>query len=78
MVHKDVAADIAAYLLEKPVKTDVSALTWWLMNAGHFPSVGALARKYLHASTTSTQAEIMFSSCGLVVNKLRTTLTPES
>jgi len=52
-------------------------LSWWKENCHRFPRIWALAAKYLCVPATSVSSERVFSTAGLVVNRLRSRLSPE-
>jgi len=64
-----------AYLNEKPVSGD--PLSWWKENESKYPRISKLARRYLAVPATSVPSERIFSSAGLLVNKLRNRLCPD-
>ena len=74
----DAAVEVAMYLREKPARMDVSPLSWWKANADRFPALASLAHKYLSIPATSTPSERVFSTSGIVVDKLRAALTAEN
>ena len=50
---------------------------WWKVNGHRFPLLARLSRKYLAITATSTPAERVFSVAGLIVSRLRASLSPE-
>ena len=51
-------------------------LLWWKKNQDVFPSLAKLARIYLAIPATSAPTERIFSRASLVINRLRSRLTP--
>ena len=77
----DAEVQVNRYLTEPPLKCDEPGnccLDWWKINGGRFPQVAVLARRYLCVPPTSVPAERIFSTAGLVINKQRSSLTPEN
>eukprot|EP00117_Sycon_ciliatum_P005371 scpid60508/ scgid5098/ Zinc finger BED domain-containing protein 1; Putative Ac-like transposable element; dREF homolog len=62
--------------MEESKDLDMNPLAWWKVNHHRFPHVAEVARRYLSASATSVPSERVFSSAGLLVNKLRCRLSP--
>lgn len=60
------------------VSPDCDPLEWWRAEAQHLPILAALARKYLCLCGTSVPSERLFSKCGLIVNNLRSSLSPKN
>ena len=68
--------EIALYFGEERLCLDDEPLTWWKDNARRFPTMAVLARRYLAVPATSVPSERVFSAAGLLVTKLRSSLTP--
>ena len=60
------------------VKPTFDPFDWWRDNLTRFPSVGAVARKWLSVPTTSTPSERVFSICGIVDSAKRSSLSGKS
>jgi len=56
---------------------DANPLEWWKINEDKYPKVAALARKILKIPATSVSSERIFSSAGLLINKLRNRLSSD-
>jgi len=54
----------------------VKPLDWWKENEQKYPRVAVVARKVLAVPASSVPSERVFSSAGLLVNKLRNRLAP--
>ena len=70
---------------ELPIFTMVSGqphyqdpLQWWRMRRELYPTLYALALKYLCVPATSAPAERLFSHAGLTATKLRAALRPDN
>ena len=53
-------------------------LEWWNLNQGKFPRLKHLAMSYLAIPATSIPSERTFSTAGLTVTKLRSSLEPDT
>ncbi len=63
-----------------PHDTDIESqdpLLWWKVNESRFAKLSTLAQWYLAVPATSVPAERVFSTAGLIVNRLRTRLSSE-
>ena len=69
--------EVEAYSKQQQQPRDSSPLDWWKVNKGRYPTLAGLAKKYLSITATSTPAERVFSVAGLIVSRLRASLTPE-
>ena len=72
-----VQGEVENYFKQEQSPRDSSPLNWWKVNGHRFPLLARLARKYLAITATSTPAEGVFSVAGLVVSRLRASLSPE-
>ncbi|XP_052809510.1 uncharacterized protein LOC128237975 [Mya arenaria] len=66
--------ELKDYLLEKFV--DVSPLTWWKDNEYKYPRIAVVAKQILCIPATSVPWERVFSTAGILVSKLRNSLSP--
>ena len=73
-----VEEEVLLYFSERPASNEMDPLVWWKANQERYPHLGQLARKMLCIPATSVPAEQVFSTCGLLVNKLRCALSPAS
>ena len=73
----DSATEVDYYMRDCPLSLELNPLKWWKENHGRFPRLARLAKRYLCIPGTSVPSERVFSEAGLVVNRLRTRLTPE-
>ena len=69
-------AETSRYVAESTVQED--PLVFWKTNSERYPSLSALARKYLAIPATSVPSERAFSCAGHIVNKKRSCLLPEN
>ncbi|EYB87034.1 hypothetical protein Y032_0269g820 [Ancylostoma ceylanicum] len=72
-------AEADEYLAQKP-SFSIDPFEYWRsdINASKFPHIKMLACKYLSAPATSAECERLFSTAGLIVSDLRTSLTVEN
>ena len=77
-LEEQVERQLAVYFTEEAVPFDTNPLEWWKLHASRFPDVSALARKFLAVPGTSVPSEAVFSSAGVLVSKLRSSLHPDN
>ena len=70
-------AELASYQAERKLKTDGCPFGWWRDRRESYPYLSRLARKYLSVQATSTPAERVMSSMGIVLEKKRQSMTGE-
>ena len=66
------------FINEPPLNPDGNPLEWWRKNEERFPRLSKIARKLMCVPATSVPAERVFSTSGMIVNKLRASLKPEN
>ena len=69
--------DLDRYAAAKMQPTGGSPIDFWRLAKTEYPLLSALAFKYLAIPATSVPSERLFSTAGLVINKLRASTTPE-
>ena len=69
--------EVENYFKQEQSPRHSSPPDWWKVNGHRFPSLARLARKYLAITATSTPADCVFSVAGLIVSRLRASLSPE-
>lgn len=67
-------AELEAYRAERKLKSDGCPLGWWRERKDNYPLLSKLARKYLAVQATSTPAERVMSTLGLVLDSRRQSL----
>lgn len=60
------------------MRVSSSPLEWWKVNENRYAALAPVARQFLAVPATSTPSERIFSSSGLVVEKLRAALSAEN
>ena len=70
--------ELQQFVKEPTLHLDSSALEWWKKNHERYPKVAKIAKRLLCVPATSVPAERVFSTSGIIVNKLRSSLTPEN
>jgi len=68
---------VRLYLAQPNIPRSESPTAWWQANAGLFPQVAEVARRYLSAPATSVPSERLFSAAGLIYTDRRNRLLPE-
>ena len=66
------------FINEPPLDPDSIPLEWWGKNHERFPRLAKIAKKLMSVTATSVPAERVFSTSGIIVNKLRSSLKPEN
>jgi len=69
--------EVESYIKEKPIDREESPLVWWKQNQYKFPMISVVAKQFLSIPVTSTPAERVFSTAGLTVTWLWSSLMPE-
>ena len=71
--------EMRQYLHDKVTRVSTrNPLMWWKNNAGKFPQVAKLARKFLCIMGRSVPSERVFSIAGLTITKTRSQLDPDA
>jgi len=71
-----IASEVSTYLHLESLTTCDTPLEFWKRNHMNFPSLSILACNYLFVSASSVPVEAMFSTCGLMLNQKRSSMTP--
>ena len=69
--------EVENYFKQEQSPRHSSPLDWWKVNGHRFLLLARLSRKCLAITATSTPAERVFSVAGLIVSRLRASLSPE-
>ncbi len=69
--------ELELYWKETSIPLDEDPLRWWCGMSRRFPKLYRLACRYLCVPATSVPAERVFSSAGIIVNRLRSRLSPD-
>lgn len=75
-MHSTEADEVEQYFQEKPVSRSSDIFLWWQNNCGRYPRLSAIAMGLLMTPATSAASERTFSTAGLTVSKLRSSLKP--
>uniref|UniRef100_A0A673HB45 BED-type domain-containing protein n=1 Tax=Sinocyclocheilus rhinocerous TaxID=307959 RepID=A0A673HB45_9TELE len=65
------------FLLEPCIPPDEDTIQWWNENTKRFKKLSRLAHRHLCVPATFVPAEHVFSAAGLIVNRLRSQLSPD-
>ena len=68
--------ELQRYLLVK-MEPNAKPLDWWKRHESEFPKVAYVARSVLYVPATSMPSERIFSTTGLLINKLRNRLASD-
>ncbi|XP_064417131.1 E3 SUMO-protein ligase ZBED1-like [Latimeria chalumnae] len=77
MEKASVQTELENYILEPCIPPNQDPLEWWRVSENHYRKLARLAKVYLCILATSVPAERVFSAAGLIVNRLRSRLSPE-
>ena len=75
--HGSVEEEVSTYLAERAELRSCNPLQWWKANSARSPCIAAVAKEVSCIPATSTPAERVFSTAGLIVNNLRNKLSGE-
>ncbi|GAA6100580.1 zinc finger BED domain-containing protein 1-like [Tachysurus ichikawai] len=64
-------------LLEPCIPPDEDIIQWWNENMKRFTKLSRLAHRYLCIPATFVPSERVFFAAGLIVNRLRSRLSPD-
>lgn len=70
--------EVTLYFTEDEIDVEDDPLQWWRVHSSRFPSIAGLSRRYLAIPGTSVPSEVIFSAAGLLVSKLRSSLSPSN
>jgi len=70
-------SELENYFGEPSIPLNRDPLSWWKENRHRYPRLSVLVEQYMCVPATSVPAERVFSAAGLVVNRLRSRLSPE-
>ncbi|KAL4512735.1 hypothetical protein ABPG72_020572 [Tetrahymena utriculariae] len=68
-------SEIMQYNRLNPLYVETDSLLWWKHNQHQFPILSKMAKVYLNIQATSSESERSFSKAGIIVNKLRVSLS---
>ena len=74
----DAEAEVTQYFTGKPAHPSTDPLQWWKTNCYRFPGIAKVAKKILCIPATSVPSERIFSAAGIIVNKLRASLSNDN
>ena len=70
--------ELKSYMKEKPIPRNEDILSWWKANEHRYKQVANVAKEILCAPSTSAPAEQLFSITGLMINRLCSSMNPDS
>ena len=71
-------AGAGAYLSKPVLEKSADPLQWWRVSAATYPVLSLVAHRILSIPATSVPCERLFSTAGIIVNDLRSSLSPQS
>lgn len=71
-------AELQAYLSKPLLEKSADPLQWWRSSAATYPVLSLVAHRILSIPATSVPCERLFSTAGIIVNDLRSALSPQS
>uniref|UniRef100_H3BEN4 HAT C-terminal dimerisation domain-containing protein n=1 Tax=Latimeria chalumnae TaxID=7897 RepID=H3BEN4_LATCH len=77
MEKASVQTELENYILEPCIPPDQDPLEWWKVNENRYRKLARLTKAYLCIPATSVPAGRVSSAAGLIVNRLRSRLSPE-
>lgn len=69
--------ELEQYFMEPCIPPNEDPLLWWRKNERRYRKLSRLAKRYLCVPATSVPSERVFSAAGLIVNRLRSRLSPQ-
>uniref|UniRef100_A0A8C6TE01 BED-type domain-containing protein n=1 Tax=Neogobius melanostomus TaxID=47308 RepID=A0A8C6TE01_9GOBI len=72
----DIESELNRYCQDKCPSPQIDPMDWWKTNENKYPQLAKLASAYLCVPATSVPSERVFSTAGLIVNRLRSRLHP--
>ena len=69
--------ELEAYFNEPCIRPHQNPMEWWKSNGDRYKKLSVLAKQHLVIPATSVPAERVFSAAGLIVNRMRSRLSPE-
>jgi len=70
-------SELENYFIVPSIPLNRDPLSWWKENRHRYPRLSVLVEQYMCVPATSVPSERVFSAAGLVVNRLRSRLSPE-
>ncbi|CAL4234715.1 unnamed protein product, partial [Meganyctiphanes norvegica] len=78
MFENNIHIELEGYLREPSVDVQSDPMQWWNSRTTIYPNLSLTAKQYLCIPATSVPSERVFSTAGNIVNKKRTSLSPEN
>ncbi len=69
--------ELELYWKEPSIPLNEDPLQWWCVMSRRFPKLYRLACRYLCMPATLVPAKRVFSSAGIIVNRLRSRVSPD-
>jgi len=74
----EISDEVSRYFRTKVSDKNINPLEWWKQKESSFPSLAKLAKQRLCIPATSAPSQLVFTSLGLRLSKLRSCLEPEN
>lgn len=76
-INQTIQREVLMYFGENPLTKKEDPLAWWKANEARYPTLAKVAKSFLCIPATSTPSERLFSAAGIIVSKLRASLSSE-
>ena len=75
---KAVQVELQAYLSQPVLDKSADPLQWWRVTGATYPVLSLVARRIMSIPAISVPCERLFSTAGIIVNDLHSSLSPQA